>query len=97
MIAALAGTIPAKNSAIMTAVANTARVTRTRLTRMFGSRRFQSRGACELLAMEECDEGHGHDQSDQRDRRQRKDELGVGNMGEATDHDVLRVAGNRGG
>ena len=36
MIAALAGTIPAKNSAIMTAVANTARITKTRLTRMSG-------------------------------------------------------------
>jgi hypothetical protein len=97
MIAALAGTTPAKNNAIKIRVASTARIISTRLASTFGLRRFQSRGTGELGAMEERDERHGDDQPDQCDRPQRQGEFGVGDMREAADHDVLRIAGDRRG
>ena len=97
MIAALAGTTPAKNNAIMIRVASKARITSTRLTSTFGRGASSRAGAGELGAMEERDERHGDDQPDQRDRPQRQGEFGVGDMREAADHDVLRVAGDRRG
>ena len=97
MIAALAGTTPAKNNAIMISGRQQCADHQHAIGIDLRSRRFQSRGAGELGAMEERDERHGDDQPDQRDRPQRQGEFGVGDMREAADHDVLRVAGDRRG
>jgi hypothetical protein len=44
--------------------------------------------------MEERDERLGDDRPAQRDRPQRRGEFGVGDVREAADHDVWRVAGD---
>ena len=75
MIAALAGTTPGEKQRDQ----DRGRQQRADHQRAIGvdlrRRRFQSRAAGELVAMEERDQRHGDDQPDQRDRPQRQGEF----------------------
>ena len=79
-IAALAGMTPAKNNAIMTRVAATARITRTRLTATLGCDAVEPRVAGELPRWTSAMRAAVIDQPDRRDRRQRRANAGVRDM-----------------
>src|SRR5215831_12383032 len=71
------------------------RIRHQRAVMVRGHRRLlQLLGCEELASMRERDQKHGHDESDRRDWRQAPRENSVGNLRQASDDDVLRVAGD---
>ena len=88
---------PTKKQMTMAAATASDFARSTRLTRTRGRSIATWLGSAKFAAVSDGDNGSGDYQADQRDRRQRRSELTIGDAGEAADHHVLRVAGDGGG
>ena len=64
---------------------------------MFDFHRRHRAAAGEFFAVKQCHQAAVIDQPDQCNRPKRQGERRVGDLRETADHDVLRIAGDRGG